>query len=131
MWASIGSTPSNRRMDPGPVNVVRGSIGSESAVRQVIPMPIRMLHTSRFSVMSQRGGVRHGKKWDPDAPMSNIGCSHIAFATENCIDELYEELVAKGINFISPPQEVEEEGEVIKFCYFKDPDGVTLELIGS
>jgi hypothetical protein len=26
-------------------------------------MPIRMLHTSRFSVMSQREGVRHGKEF--------------------------------------------------------------------
>jgi hypothetical protein len=72
-----------------------------------------------------------GEKWNPDTPMSNVGCSHIAFATENCIDELYEELVTKGINFISPPQEIEEEGEVLKFCYFKDSDGITLELIGS
>jgi hypothetical protein len=30
---------------------------------KVFSMPIRMLHTSRFSVMSQRGGVRHGKEF--------------------------------------------------------------------
>ena len=26
-------------------------------------MPIRILHTSRFSVISQRGGVRHGEEF--------------------------------------------------------------------
>jgi glyoxylase I family protein len=72
-----------------------------------------------------------GKSWDSDVPMNNIGCTHIAFATENAIDDLYKELVGKGVKFYSPPQTIELEGDAVKFCYFKDPDGITLELIGS
>jgi glyoxylase I family protein len=72
-----------------------------------------------------------GKPWDSDVPMNNIGCTHIAFTTENAIDDLYEELVGKGVKFYSPPQTIELEGDAVKFCYFKDPDGITLELIGS
>lgn len=72
-----------------------------------------------------------GKKYDPDTPMCNMGCTHVAFATENAIDALHEELVAKGVDFYSPPQLVEVGGQPVKFCYFKDPDGVTLEFIGT
>jgi catechol 2,3-dioxygenase-like lactoylglutathione lyase family enzyme len=63
--------------------------------------------------------------------MNNIGCTHVAFSTENSINELYDDLVGKGVKFYSPPQSIELEGEVISFCYFKDPDGITLEFIGS
>jgi hypothetical protein len=32
------------------------------SIQNKVTMPIRMLHTSRFSVISQRGGVQHGKE---------------------------------------------------------------------
>ena len=72
-----------------------------------------------------------GEKYDPHTPMCNIGCTHVAFTTVNTIDDLYEELQAKGVRFYSPPQLLEIEGQAFKMCYFKDPDGITLELIGS
>ena len=72
-----------------------------------------------------------GKKYDPTTPMCNIGTTHVAFGTENAIDALYEELVAKGVKFYTAPQPVDVGGVVVKFCYFKDPDGITLELIGT
>ena len=72
-----------------------------------------------------------GKKYDPTTPMCNIGTTHVAFGTENAIDALYEELVAKGVRFYTPPQPVDVGGVVVKFCYFKDPDGITLEFIGT
>lgn len=72
-----------------------------------------------------------GKAHNPNKPMCDMGTTHVAFSTESAIDALYEELVAKGVNFYSPPQSVDVGGVVVKFCYFKDPDGVTLELIGT
>ena len=72
-----------------------------------------------------------GKKYDPKTPMCDIGTTHVAFGTENAIDALYGELVAKGVKFYTPPQPVDVGGVVVKFCYFKDPDGITLELIGT
>ena len=72
-----------------------------------------------------------GQPFDP-ATLSNAqGVAHIAFATENAIDALYEELVAKGVNFYSPPQTVEVGGAEVKFCYFQDLNGAKLEFIGT
>jgi catechol 2,3-dioxygenase-like lactoylglutathione lyase family enzyme len=71
------------------------------------------------------------EKFDPDTPIYRIGCSHVAFAVENGIDELYKGLMARGVEFYSPPQAVDVGGTIVKFCYFKDPDGIPLELIGT
>lgn len=72
-----------------------------------------------------------GKRTDRNLPSYEYGVRHVAFSTTNAIDELYEKLSSKGVEFLSAPQEIEIEGNKIKFCYFKDPDGNQLEFIGS
>ena len=72
-----------------------------------------------------------GEKFDPSTPSNAQGVSHIAFSTVDAIDELYKELVDKGVKFYSPPQSVDVGGMVIKFCYFQDLNGAKLELIGT
>lgn len=71
------------------------------------------------------------KPFDWNMASNEYGVRHVAFATENAIDDLYKELVAKGVEFLSPPQELNLEGNKVKFCYLKDPDGIGLELIGT
>ena len=87
--------------------------------------------------MAQISGIAHAcinvsdietsKKWyqevlgltlvfDPDTPINRIGCSHVAFAVENSIDELYKELIAREVEFYSPPQAVDVGGTIVKFC---------------
>jgi catechol 2,3-dioxygenase-like lactoylglutathione lyase family enzyme len=48
---------------------------------------------------------------------------HIAFAVDD-VEAAYEELTAKGIEFISPPQDT----GLAKACAMRAPDGVVIEL---
>jgi glyoxylase I family protein len=66
-----------------------------------------------------------GKPFPEDFKVCDVGLTHIAFEVEN-IQELYEELSAKGIKFHNPPLPVQNRGMV---CYLRDPDGVVLEFI--
>jgi catechol 2,3-dioxygenase-like lactoylglutathione lyase family enzyme len=54
----------------------------------------------------------------------DAGAAHIAFAVADA-DAAYQELRAKGVRFVSPPQDF----GTVKACYFTDPDGITLELL--
>ena len=65
----------------------------------------------------------------PDLRRTSI--SEICFRVEN-IDKVYRELKAKGVEFLSEPQlfDFRKDGfSKSKAVYFKDPDGVILELM--
>jgi len=57
---------------------------------------------------------------------NDIGSMHIAFRVKD-IDKAYEELKKNGVEFLTPP--VKNPGGKGGFVYFRDPDGVTLELM--
>jgi len=66
-----------------------------------------------------------------DRSNADVGSAHV------CIDvpdlrAAYEDLSAKGVEFLAPPLDITE-GPLAgcAFVYFKDPDGVTLELFQS
>lgn len=70
-----------------------------------------------------------GKPFPSDFQYHNLGITHIAFKVKG-IERMYQELAAKGVKFNSPPVSVEtQELGTIKAAYFKDPDGITLELM--
>jgi catechol 2,3-dioxygenase-like lactoylglutathione lyase family enzyme len=62
-------------------------------------------------------------------PQSDIGAAHVAFHVED-IAATYDELIAKGVEFNSPPNTVDD-GPLAgwRWAYFKDPDGHTMELV--
>jgi catechol 2,3-dioxygenase-like lactoylglutathione lyase family enzyme len=65
---------------------------------------------------------------DRDLEPRNVGNAHICFVVED-LAGLYEKLVAKGINTISPPIEVDTGVNTGgSSLYLYDPDGITLEL---
>jgi catechol 2,3-dioxygenase-like lactoylglutathione lyase family enzyme len=65
---------------------------------------------------------------DRDLEPRNVGNAHICFVVED-LAGLYEKLVAKGINTISPPIEVDTGVNAGgSSLYLYDPDGITLEL---
>ena len=72
-----------------------------------------------------------GEAYDPATPMCNIGCTHVAFTTVHSIDSIYQDLLGKGVQFYAPPQVLKLSEHIVKMCYFKDPDGITLELVGT
>ena len=57
---------------------------------------------------------------------NKTGIHHLAFKVPN-IPELYERMAADGVEFYIPPKE-REKGTGEHWIYFKDPDGVMLEL---
>jgi catechol 2,3-dioxygenase-like lactoylglutathione lyase family enzyme len=65
---------------------------------------------------------------DYDRMNCDVGATHVAFEVPD-IDEAYERLQKKGLTFNAPPVRIEE-GPLAgcSFAYFKDPDGVQLEI---
>ena len=65
--------------------------------------------------------------------LNNIGIARIALGVTN-VDELYRDLSAKGVDFVSPPVPINpatERGRRMKICCLRDPDGVFIELVGA
>jgi len=62
--------------------------------------------------------------------INDVACTHICFAVED-IEKAYQELIKKGVKFNSPPEvlSVERLKEKVKAAYFKDPDGITVEIV--
>ena len=66
---------------------------------------------------------------DSPMPPNTLGFMHVAFRVEN-VEQKMRELEAEGICFLSKVNIVEE-GPLAgwKWIYFKDPDGITLEMV--
>ena len=66
---------------------------------------------------------------DKPPPQNVLGAIHIAFKVNNAEAKM-EELKAKGVEFHTPLNIIED-GPLKgwKWVYFKDPDGITLELV--
>jgi catechol 2,3-dioxygenase-like lactoylglutathione lyase family enzyme len=66
---------------------------------------------------------------DTPMPQNALGAHHVAFRVDD-IQAKYDELVARGVPFLSPPNAIDE-GVLAgwRWAYFTDPDGITLELV--
>ncbi len=68
---------------------------------------------------------------EPYQSLNNIGICRIAFTVDD-IDRAYEELKAKGVQFVAPLKKVDGPGGAkIGVVCFKDPDGTVLELLSG
>ena len=65
---------------------------------------------------------------EPYPHLWHTGVARVAFHTKD-IDQEYERLKAKGVEFLSAVQTMKMGGGITKFVCFKDPDGQILELI--
>jgi catechol 2,3-dioxygenase-like lactoylglutathione lyase family enzyme len=64
---------------------------------------------------------------NPNAPAPNTpagAIDHLALHVES-VDEAHQELVAKGVPITVQPKDFQD----IRLCFFKDPDGNSLELV--
>ena len=67
----------------------------------------------------------------PYATLNNVGICRVAFTVDD-IDETYEQLKAKGIQFVAPLKKLEGPGVArIAVVCFRDPDGTVLELLSG
>jgi catechol 2,3-dioxygenase-like lactoylglutathione lyase family enzyme len=66
---------------------------------------------------------------DAPMPQNALGSHHVGLRVDD-IAGTYADLRAKGVEFMSPPQAIDE-GILAgwRWAYFKDPDGITLELV--
>jgi catechol 2,3-dioxygenase-like lactoylglutathione lyase family enzyme len=61
--------------------------------------------------------------------MADIGGTFFLSFYVDDIWKTYNEMKAKGVEFVTPPQEMKVRGNVARLCFFKDPDGMPLELV--
>lgn len=60
---------------------------------------------------------------------STVGSAHLALLVTD-IHTRYERMLARGVAFRNPPVSITEGANAGGFtCYFRDPDGITLELL--
>ena len=72
--------------------------------------------------------VKPSGKGKPYRGLNHVGICRIALAVDN-VDKAYADLKAKGVEFISSPQDVDLAPAMqYRVCCFLDPDGVILEL---
>jgi catechol 2,3-dioxygenase-like lactoylglutathione lyase family enzyme len=66
---------------------------------------------------------------DEAMPPHGLASMHVAFQVDDVLAKM-SELESRGVEFLSPPNIVDE-GPLAgwRWVYFKDPDGVTLELV--
>lgn len=64
-----------------------------------------------------------------DVEICNPGAAHLAMAIDD-IHERHAHLVAAGVRFVSPPNEIRAGVNAGGWtCYFRDPDDIVLELV--
>jgi catechol 2,3-dioxygenase-like lactoylglutathione lyase family enzyme len=63
-----------------------------------------------------------------DRTNADVGSAHVCIEVPN-LQKAYDDLRAKGVEFLAPPLRIDD-GPLAggAFVYFKDPNGVTLEL---
>lgn len=64
----------------------------------------------------------------PYPHLAHTGIARICFRIKH-LDDAYQELLEKGVEFLSPPIEETLGGFKQKFVCFKDPDGTILEFL--
>lgn len=72
----------------------------------------------------------HGTDGVPiDPATANPGTGHVCFLVDD-LDAHYESLLARGVEFLSPPQTAEP-GPISgrRVIYMKDPDGIRVEML--
>lgn len=64
------------------------------------------------------------------AKLGDAAHSHFCFGVPD-VRRAYEELMAKGVEFLSEPVSFDLEWGIVHVVFFKDPDGFILELVQS
>jgi len=82
-------------------------------------------HATRIDLIEWKNPKTEGQ---PYPNLYHAGAARIALKTKN-LPQVYEDLKAKGVEFLSEPQELTFPVGKASFVCFKDPDGTILELI--
>lgn len=113
--------------------------GTNEYTRRLVGYPDAHIKVAQFAVPGEPRGISthdlelveyvtpRGRRGDVN--ICNPGEGHLAFAVDD-IHERYGRLVAAGVRFFSPPNEITAGVNVGGYtCYFHDPDQIVLEMI--
>jgi glyoxylase I family protein len=67
----------------------------------------------------------------PYAVLNNLGICRTAFKVSGDLDAIYEDLLTKGVEFISPPVTTTLAGKSVKWACFYDQDHTVLEILSD
>jgi catechol 2,3-dioxygenase-like lactoylglutathione lyase family enzyme len=115
-YSKFGYRPVNRYAASGPELDV--AVATENA-----DMEIQVMRRPDGGMLELISYVRQPSERAPRN--SVVGAAHLAFVVGD-IQAAYEELTADGVEFLSEPN-TDRYGE--KWVYFRDPDGITVELM--
>ena len=115
-YSKFGYRPVNRSAASGPELDV--AVATENA-----DMEIQVMRRPDGGMLELISYVRQPS--ERAARNSVVGAAHLAFVVGD-IQAAYEELTADGVEFLSEPN-TDRYGE--KWVYFRDPDGITVELM--
>lgn len=103
---------------------------AEAFYTQVLGLPVvgRLQGEGMNIAFIDIGGTRleliESKDRTDPAPPTFSGLGHVALEVDD-VDAVYRDLVAKGVKFHVPPTDA---GHGIRLAFFRDPDGLELEL---
>ncbi|KKK43875.1 hypothetical protein LCGC14_0806660 [marine sediment metagenome] len=94
---------------------------------------IRFGHDKNYTVIDLLQWTKPPSMGRPYEKLNNVGIARMALEVDD-IDKMYHELKAKGVEFISPPQDADlaperPENGLIRIATCWDPDGVAVELV--
>jgi len=114
----------------GDNNYTRTLVGVPDAVLKVAQFKIPGLRspysTHMLELVEYANGAAEGEK---AGPVNRVGGAHLGFLVTD-IHKRYRELLASCVDFVNPPVRITEGVNQGGYaCYFRDPDGNTLELL--
>ncbi|MFW9875223.1 MAG: VOC family protein [Candidatus Thorarchaeota archaeon] len=94
---------------------------------------IRFGYDKNYTVIDLLQWTKPLSTGKPYEKLNNVGIARMALEVDD-VDKMYHELKAKGIQFISPPQDADlapdrPENGLIRIATCYDPDGVAVELV--
>jgi catechol 2,3-dioxygenase-like lactoylglutathione lyase family enzyme len=121
------------------LELVHRQVQDNDYTRKLVGMPDAVLEIAQFKIPGVSPGLsthmlemveyRQPKGEHPPLPTNNVGAGHLALLVTDIHAE-YERLRQHGVEFRNPPVEITAGANRGGYaCYFRDPDGITLELL--
>jgi len=108
---------------------IRTLVGYPDAILEVGQLRIPGVSPGRSSHMLELIEYVEPVSARRELPMASVGAAHLGFLVDD-IDAEYERLLSHGVEFVNPPVAITagvNAGGAA--AYFRDPDGITLELL--
>ena len=111
---------------PGPVHHGHGPELDRGVQVEGAELSFSMIRVGNVNIEFLQYHSPEGKPWD--RANNDVGSTHVCFVVDD-IDAAHAELTEKGAVFSGPPVEITE-GELAgsRWAYFRDPDGIQLEI---